>query len=64
MSCQQCAHWSLKDSPLRSEGFGFCKADKSQFAKSRTFSGTNDCRFNQFVQAAPAVVVARERALA
>ena len=49
---------------MRAEGFGKCKADKSQFAAGRSFSAANQCRLGKFVQAEAATVAARERVLA
>lgn len=65
MNCLQCLHWNLKGSPLRTAGFGLCKADPVEHTRAaRTFSATNECRFDWFKQAEPATVAAREKALA
>jgi hypothetical protein len=63
MTCIQCLHWNLKDSTLRSEGYGLCKTLGPEPA-GRTFSSENACRFGKFEQAPADVVAKREKVIA
>ncbi|WPB58623.1 hypothetical protein [Xylophilus sp. GOD-11R] len=64
MNCGTCIHWELKGSPMRAVGMGMCAREVGVFRRARTFGPEALCGKKQFQQAAPAVVKAREKALA
>lgn len=63
MTCIQCLHWNLKESPLRAAGFGRCKTLPAEQQAVRTFSSENPCRFGKFAQAPAATVSKRVKGL-
>lgn len=67
MTCIECAHWNLKDSSLRNDGYGLCKAMPAEIPAAqragRHFSSHNQCLFGRFTQAAPATVAKRKKGL-
>jgi hypothetical protein len=62
MTCIQCMHWNLKDSPLLAAGFGRCKTLGAEHV-GRTFSSENKCRFGKFTQAPAPMVDKRMKGL-
>lgn len=64
MTCGTCVHWELKASPMRAFGMGNCAREVGVFRQARTFSPSASCGKQQHSPAAPAVVTAREKALA
>jgi hypothetical protein len=64
VNCGTCTHWELKNSPLRAAGMGTCAREAGMFRLARTFSPSAICSKNEFQQATPATVTARDKALA
>ncbi len=64
-TCGNCAIWNLRDSPLRSAGFGLCLRELPIFRGARTFSSHAPCcRPIEYVPAAQGEIERRERELA
>lgn len=63
MNCLNCLSWNLKDSNLRTHGFGKCMVLKPAERAVRTFSSGNECRFGAFAQAPNETVTKREKVI-
>ncbi|MGI4776931.1 MAG: hypothetical protein ACRYGA_02240 [Janthinobacterium lividum] len=65
MKCIDCKHWNLKTSPLRTAGYGLCKAEKDEtYRLARTFAPINVCRFGNFSQAPAGTAAVRAKVIA
>lgn len=64
MNCLNCVSWNLRESNLRTAGYGKCMVLKPEQRAGRSFSAQNECRFGAFAQAPADTVARRERAIA